>query len=126
MTESVPMPERAPAQRPKRDSLFLLADFHREDGGVVGPARIRNLSATGLMAECTHPVVEGDRLRFTLRGVGDVRASVSWREGERIGLAFDERIDPLAVRRPVGAGNGPDTDAYRLPLYRAPVRRRPV
>ncbi len=61
-----------PAERAKRDSLFLLAEVIRETGEPMGNAKIRNLSATGLMADCDFAFLEGDRLVVDLRGIGPV------------------------------------------------------
>jgi hypothetical protein len=98
--------------RAKRDSLFLLAEVVRETGEAMGSAKIRNLSATGLLADCEAACTPGDRLVFDLRGVGAVPGQVSWSEGNRIGFAFDREIDPQAVRKPVGTDPGKG-----IPLY---------
>ncbi len=86
--------------RAKRDSLFLLAEVIRETGEAVGNARIRNLSATGLMADCETQLLNGDRLVFDLRGIGPVPGSVRWVSIMRIGVGFDREIDPQAARKP--------------------------
>lgn len=94
--QSTPSHRAAP-----RDSLLLLAELRVEaDGRTIGSARIRNLSATGLMADCDTALKEGDRLLLTLRGVGDVAATLNWCRDGRIGLVFDQPIDPMAARRP--------------------------
>lgn len=98
--------------RAKRDSLFLLAEVIRETGEAVGNARIRNLSATGLMADCETQLLNGDRLVFDLRGIGPVPGSVRWVSNMRIGVGFDREIDPQAARKPVGTDKGKG-----IPLY---------
>ena len=60
-------------------------------------ARIRNLSAGGLMADLPYPVDPGDRIHVLLRGVGDVNGRVAWTGEGRIGMTFDRAIDPQAV-----------------------------
>jgi hypothetical protein len=85
----------------KRDSLFLLTEFCDEDGNLLSVARVRNLSATGLMADCDRILAVGDRVRLTLRGNGKVAATIVWAEENRVGLAFDHSIDPMAARRPI-------------------------
>lgn len=85
----------------RRDSLLLAADLRDSADRPIGSARVRNLSATGLMAESDARVTEGDRLSLSLRGVGTIGATVSWVRAGRIGVAFDEAIDPAAARRPV-------------------------
>jgi hypothetical protein len=39
-----------------------------------------------------------------LRGIGPVRGTVAWAREDKIGLAFDEQIDPQLARKPVAAG----------------------
>ena len=92
----------------KRDSLMLMADLHGQEGAMLGQARIRNLSATGMMAEigAAPGLVVGATLRFELRNIGAVTARIAWVRAGKIGLVFDMPIDPQAVRRPVGAGSG--------------------
>lgn len=99
----------------KRDSLFLLADVCREDGAPVGRVRIRNLSETGLMADCDKALVEGDRLIVHLRGVGEVPGRVSWTSADRIGVAFDSPIEPQHARKSVSSGSS------ELPSYLRPI-----
>lgn len=104
---------RGPARSGPRDSLFLLTNLTSIDGTPLGRARVRNLSATGLMADCERVVPSGIRVKFDLRGVGQVLGSVVWSRDDRIGIAFDEEIDPQLARKPV---SGSDTPA-RLPDY---------
>ncbi|MBB6190756.1 hypothetical protein FHS51_000973 [Sphingobium wenxiniae] len=96
--------ERGPARTSPRDSLFLLTNLVRDDGVPLCQARVRNLSATGLMAECERRVAAETRLILELRGLGRVAGQVAWSHGERIGIAFDKPIDPHLVRRPVSNG----------------------
>ncbi|HEX7858028.1 MAG TPA: PilZ domain-containing protein [Sphingobium sp.] len=117
---SEPTDDAVPTSRAKRDSLFLLTELHEEGGGgrLIGPVRVRNLSATGLMAECERPLQEGDRVAFALRGVGELRASVAWWRGGRVGLAFDVEIDPMVVRRTPPSGNTTILEPYKLPRFK--------
>lgn len=97
--------DRGPARSGPRDSLFLLTNLSSIDGTPLGRARVRNLSATGLMADCERVVPAGIVVRFDLRGIGQVNGSVVWSRDDRIGIAFDVAIDPQLARRPVsGAG----------------------
>jgi len=107
---------RGPARSGPRDSLFLLTDLSLAEGGTpLGRARVRNLSATGLMADCERAVPAGVRVRFDLRGVGPVSGEVIWAREDRIGIAFDQQIDPqLARRRVSGETSTPEyLRAYR-------------
>ncbi|MET0239441.1 MAG: PilZ domain-containing protein [Sphingobium sp.] len=88
-------------RRAVRDSLFMAIDLLAQDRSPIGPARVRNLSATGLMADCPYALLDGERLVVILRGIGEVAATISWIAHGRIGLAFDRPIDPKAARRPV-------------------------
>lgn len=112
MAESDPTPglhddpsDGASKRGAKRDSLFLLTTISDEAGRPLGKARVRNLSETGLMADCESCLRDGDRLVIDLRGVGEVSGHVTWVRGDRIGFAFDQRIDPQAARKPVSGNN---------------------
>ncbi len=98
--------------RAKRDSLFLLAEVIRDTGEPMGNAKIRNLSASGLMADCEAAFLKDDRLVFDLRGIGAVSGSVTWVADKRIGFAFDREIDPQRVRKPVGTDPGKGIPFY--------------
>lgn len=93
--------ERGPARQSRRDSLFLLTILSSPDGRELGSARVRNLSATGLMADCEKPFTSGDRVSMKLRGVGNVQGMIAWVKGDRIGVMFDKPIDPQLARKPV-------------------------
>jgi hypothetical protein len=99
-------------ERAKRDSLFLLAEVIRETGEPMGNAKIRNLSATGLMADCDFAFLEGDRLIVDLRGIGPVIGTVAWNSAMRMGLHFDRAVDPQRARKPVSSG-----EQSKVPLY---------
>lgn len=105
----------------RRDSLLVMTQLSDEAGRVVAQARVRNLSATGMMAECSVGFRAGDRVAGELRGAGPVEGVVTWVRNGRIGIRFDERIDPQAARRPIG---GQGTASRPVP---SPVRfARPV
>jgi hypothetical protein len=95
---------RGPTRNAPRDSLFLMTELMSPDGIALGKARVRNLSATGMMIECDAPLAKGTRLAFDLRGVGEVQGAVAWIRSDRIGIAFDTEIDPQRARKPVGQG----------------------
>ncbi|WP_420144069.1 PilZ domain-containing protein [Sphingobium sp.] len=117
---------RGPARTAPRDSLFLLTTLSTPDGAQLGKARIRNLSATGLMADCERAVPSGIQVICDLRGVGQVSGTIAWSRDDKIGLAFDEAIDPQLARKPV-SGNGPlqggVPDYLRSPSLGAKRRR---
>jgi len=107
--------ERGPARSGPRDSLFLLTNLETGDGTPLGRARVRNLSATGLMADCERPVPAGVKVTLELRGVGCISGKVIWSREDRIGIAFDEEIDPQLARKPVSPGSGQVRPAFLRP-----------
>lgn len=85
-----------------RDSLFLAAQL------TVGSlpseqVRVRNLSAGGLMAEYPSAIAAGTPVKVELRGIGRIGGQIAWATDGRIGIAFDDQIDPLRARKPVTA-----------------------
>ena len=99
-----------------RDSLLLSATFR-----VVGyrgekTVRVRNLSAGGLMAELDGAIDTGTPVEIDVRGVGWVQGKVAWVTAGRIGIAFDQQIDPMAARKPVVAVKKPKLDRPIKPL----------
>lgn len=108
-----------PRRAAKRDSLFLLATLFDEEGLSRGRARVRNLSESGLMADCELRFSAGERLVVTLRGIGEVGGRVAWARGNQIGMMFDHSVDPQAARKPVtsvGAGDA----AHQVPAHLRP------
>ncbi|KQN00827.1 pilus assembly protein PilZ [Sphingobium sp. Leaf26] len=124
MDDEQDISDRGPARAAPRDSLFLLTTLTTPDGAQLGKARVRNLSATGLMADCERAVPSGIKIICELRGIGPVAGSVAWSREEKIGIAFDEPIDPQLARKPVGSGaqkaNVPD---YLRMHQRGTIRR---
>ena len=91
-----------------RDSLFLFAELALETQGEKARAKVRNLSAGGMMADGGGIAVSrGDRVTVELRNVGAVKGTVAWVQGSRFGVAFDHEIDPKLARAPVGTGDQP-------------------
>lgn len=95
-----------------RDSLFLIARLSvagRDDEQV----RVRNLSSGGLMAEYAAPIANGTRVEVDVRGIGVVPGRIAWATDGRIGIAFDQQIDPMLARKPVRASDDPRRVPYR-------------
>ena len=69
---------RPPARIAPRDSLFLLTSLTTLQGASLGKARIRNLSATGMMADCEAALAKGQQVIMDLRGVGQVFGKIAW------------------------------------------------
>ena len=87
-----------------RDSLFLMADVRITGREGVRQVRVRNLSSGGLMAELPEGLAQGVRVEIGVRGVGWVPGQVAWYAAGRVGIAFDQPIDPMLARKPVGQG----------------------
>ena len=87
--------------RAPRDSVFLLAALRFENLEAEHKVRVRNLSATGLMADGDIPVSPGLIVTINLRNIGWVNGSVSWTEGKRFGIRFVNEIDPRRIRNSV-------------------------
>lgn len=85
-----------------RDSLFLMATMWDAGGRERGQVRVRNLSANGMSADCAFSVSTGEVLIFGLRGIGKIAGEVV-RTGPdgRIGVQFQQRINPVLARKPV-------------------------
>ena len=82
--------------------MFLQATLSPEDGRPTELCRVRNVSAGGVMCETARHHLEGQRVRVTLRTIGQVNATVVWTSANRVGLAFDRAIDPRELRTPIG------------------------
>ncbi len=89
-----------------RDSFFLLADVRRVGEADEYRAKIRNLSAGGLMAEGDMRVTRGQTIEVALRNLGWVEGVVAWVQDNRFGVAFLSEIDPKLARSPLVAGEG--------------------
>lgn len=93
--------KEAPERGENRTSMFLQAELRPEDGRTSETCRVRNVSAGGLMCETGRHYRVGERAVIVLRTVGPVQGSVVWVSSNRVGLAFDQAIDPRALRRTV-------------------------
>lgn len=103
----------------KRDSLFMLGDIVLETTGERERVKIRNLSPGGMMAESELTLPLGTRVSVDLPNVGLAPGAVSWSRGRRIGITFDETIDPAKVRFQLGSGD--HTPSYARAVA-SPVR----
>lgn len=92
-----------PKRGATRDSMLLQATMHHSREAASFSLRVRNLSAGGLMGECSCPFDRGDEVAVELRGLGLVPGRIAWRTEDRIGVAFDQPIDPMLARKPVTA-----------------------
>lgn len=106
---------RSDARLTERDSFLLMTVLRDERDCELGPARIRNLSQTGMMVDTTAPLITGQKLCFNLRGIGLVTGEVVRGEEDRFGIAFDGCIDPRLARKPLGTGT---REHLHPPAYR--------
>lgn len=90
---------------PERDSLLLVAHIVAEGALSATRYTVRNLSPGGMMAQGQGALSAGARVSVTLRNIGTVPGRVAWIEDGRYGIAFDQEIDPQAVRAPVALGD---------------------
>lgn len=87
-----------------RDSLFLMADIAFDGGEPEARVKVRNLSAGGMMVEGDLWLKRGARVSVTLRNIGPVAGIVVWARSPRIGIAFEQEIDPKLARSEVFGG----------------------
>lgn len=97
-----------------RDSLFLVANFRIAGTRDAAQVRVRNLSAGGLMAEVAGAVPQGTNVEVEVRGIGWISGRIAWATAGRVGIAFDQLIDPMAARKPVGTG-------MKTPVFVKPI-----
>ncbi|MBY8820959.1 PilZ domain-containing protein [Sphingomonas colocasiae] len=103
-----------------RDSLFLTAVVKRLADRSERTVRVRNLSAGGMMADCTEIFARDEAISIILRGVGEVSGRVAWRSIDKIGITFDNQIDPKRARKPVGTAKSDVPQHIRVAQVRRP------
>jgi hypothetical protein len=97
------------SMRDPRRSVLLQAIVTAEASGSSA-ARVRNISRGGVMAECRFRGNVGDRVEIALRGHGELTGSVAWMRSDRIGVMFDDPVDPeIVLRRRPSAGEPENT-----------------
>jgi hypothetical protein len=83
-----------------RNNLLLSSICHWPVRGQDERVKIRNVSATGLMAEGTLGATIGETVMLELRNIGAIEGIVAWVQSNRFGVAFAQPIDPLLMRTP--------------------------
>lgn len=68
------------------------------------PAVVRDLSASGFMAETDQDFIPGETARLQLPDVGFVSARVIWSNGGRVGGAFDQPLKSAPLARLITLG----------------------
>jgi len=112
------------AARDSRESMLLIATL--SGAAVTGEikARVRNLSAGGMMVETDATLARGTALVAELPRIGEVTATVAWCADGRIGFMFDRAVDPRQARRPVGGGEGSPVYSKSLTVGPRTLRSR--
>lgn len=83
-----------------RDKLLLSATCHWPARNANEKVKVRNVSATGLMAEGMSGAMVGENVIIDLRNIGPVEGMVVWVAGNRFGVALAHNIDPVLLRSP--------------------------
>ena len=63
-------------------------------GDAKRRAVIRNISGGGLMLETTSPPEVAEQVVVKIAGVAPISGTVLWRNGDRIGIGFDDALSP--------------------------------
>lgn len=103
-----------------RDSLFLTSEVTVEGAFKPVTVRVRNLSPGGMMIDGNAIFHEGAIVKVAIRGIGSVAGKIAWMVEDRVGVAFDEEVDPKGARAPVVAAKPivlftPQPDRTRRP-----------
>jgi len=88
---STPAPDSSDQRIAKRHPLIWSAELHARSGSFS--VRLRNVSQTGALIQCSRPVPLGSEVALDLGKGGSVDATISWAVGDHAGLAFDEPFD---------------------------------
>jgi hypothetical protein len=94
--------------RAPRASMLLRARSINDAGDAFW-ITVRNLSNEGLGGICKDapPVIVGELMQLTIRGIRSIDAQVAWIDGERIGIAFQRNFNPARLNIN-GWWQGPD------------------
>ena len=103
-----------------RDSLFLMAELQVDGDLTPYRVRVRNLSATGMMAEGDLRLLPGTHVKVALKNLPVVDGNVAWVHEQRFGIAFADEIDPKAPRSAINAGGDITTPRHVRPSTIAP------
>jgi hypothetical protein len=92
----------ASARAAPRDSLFLVGTLMFDGTAEAHSIRVRNLSATGMMAEGKVLGHVGQSVVIEIKTLGKIGGKIAWVAASRMGIAFDSEIDPHVARQPIG------------------------
>lgn len=102
------------ARAASRLNFFLMTTISRA-GRADFSARVRNLSAGGMMIETGENLAPGTEVTAQVRGIGVIEGRVAWAGPRRCGIAFATPVDPELARKPV-TGAGAEVPVYAKPL----------
>jgi Tfp pilus assembly protein PilZ len=97
-----------------RESMFLLASLCFEGSNKLISTRVRNISPGGMMVDNNTKFKKGHVVAAELKGIGTVMGTVAWITPTRMGISFEEEVDPKLTRQQVG-GNKLDTNYAQIP-----------
>lgn len=106
------------AREQSRESTFLSAIVSFDGSPRKLDVRVRNVSAGGMMVDMAGKRETGAALTVELKNIGEVRGTVAWSTENRMGISFDEEIDPQLARYKPTAIEAP---GYKRP-YTEPRR----
>ncbi|MEY2944284.1 MAG: hypothetical protein RLY97_2298 [Pseudomonadota bacterium] len=109
------MPESNHRQN-DRDSLFLQANLRLPDQPDEYRVKIRNLSANGCMAESGITALVGTKIEIDIRNLGWIVGTVVWVIDSRMGIAFEDPIDPRVARQTIRITGDVDEMCVRRPM----------
>jgi PilZ domain len=96
-THDFPTPEGSQREK-SRESTFLGAHILFEGAKEPVSARIRNISSGGMMVDSAKSYPKDLRLTAVIKGIGEVAGQVAWATATRVGIVFDDQIDPKNAR----------------------------
>ena len=76
---------------PRVTTILLIGKLAAQDRETL--CRVRNISATGMMAEVHGSFIVEEAVEVTLKAGDTLSGTVRWNRAGRIGVAFDERVD---------------------------------
>ena len=103
-----PMDQRSATRHP----LIWWGDLHH--GSHSWHVRLRNISATGALVECSGAVRVDSEVLLDMGKAGTLTATVSWAVGDHVGLKFDE---PFEMRRLAQSKPGVTPPMWLRPAY---------
>ena len=108
-SEDMNQAEESQERTSERRNFFLGTTLSIDTHGKM-QARVRNLSAGGMMIELPEEpdpeLARGQRVIAELRHIGRVKGEIAWIGGRRVGIKFDREVDPELARKPLVAGEG--------------------